>query len=69
MHWSDCSVNNSPAYEPGPCDCGWELAIVRARIKELNVISWKLEARIFKLGREEETVKARLSEIQQEKWD
>ena len=21
-HWSDCSVNNAPAYEPGPCDCG-----------------------------------------------
>ena len=21
-HWSDCAVNNGPAYEPGPCDCG-----------------------------------------------
>jgi len=23
MHWSDCAVHNAPAYEPGPCDCGW----------------------------------------------
>ena len=21
-HWSDCAVHNSPAQEPGPCDCG-----------------------------------------------
>lgn len=21
-HYSDCAVNNGPAYEPGPCDCG-----------------------------------------------
>ena len=21
-HWSDCSVNNGPAYPAGPCDCG-----------------------------------------------
>ena len=21
-HWSDCSVHNGPAMEPGPCDCG-----------------------------------------------
>jgi len=21
-HWSDCAVNNGPAYEPGECDCG-----------------------------------------------
>lgn len=21
-HWSDCAVNNGPALEPGPCDCG-----------------------------------------------
>ena len=23
-HKSDCAVNNGPAYEPGPCDCGAE---------------------------------------------
>ena len=22
VHWSDCSVYNAPAFEPGPCDCG-----------------------------------------------
>jgi len=22
MHYSDCSLHNAPAYEPGPCDCG-----------------------------------------------
>lgn len=21
-HWSSCAVNNAPALEPGPCDCG-----------------------------------------------
>lgn len=21
-HWSDCALNNGPALEPGPCDCG-----------------------------------------------
>lgn len=21
-HWSDCSVNNEPAYPSQPCDCG-----------------------------------------------
>ena len=21
-HYSDCAVNNGPALEPGPCDCG-----------------------------------------------
>jgi hypothetical protein len=21
-HWSDCAMNNGPAYEAGPCDCG-----------------------------------------------
>lgn len=26
MHWSDCAVYNAPAYEPGPCDCGWAKA-------------------------------------------
>lgn len=23
-HKSDCSVNNGPAYTPGPCDCGFD---------------------------------------------
>ncbi len=22
IHWSDCAVNNGPAYPAGPCDCG-----------------------------------------------
>ena len=22
LHRSDCAVNNGPAYESGPCDCG-----------------------------------------------
>lgn len=22
VHWSDCAVNNGPAYPAGPCDCG-----------------------------------------------
>lgn len=26
MHWSDCAVYNAPAYEPGPCSCGWAKA-------------------------------------------
>lgn len=21
-HWSDCAVNNEPAYPAGPCNCG-----------------------------------------------
>lgn len=21
-HWSDCVLHRTPAYEPGPCDCG-----------------------------------------------
>lgn len=24
QHASDCAVNNGPAYEAGPCDCGAE---------------------------------------------
>ena len=25
MHWSDCAVNNGPAYPAGECDCGaWQ---------------------------------------------
>jgi hypothetical protein len=24
LHWSDCAVNNGPAYPAGPCDCGVE---------------------------------------------
>ena len=25
-HWSDCSVNNEPAYPAGECDCGYAKA-------------------------------------------
>lgn len=22
-HWSDCAIYRAPAYEPGPCNCGY----------------------------------------------
>ncbi len=27
-HWSDCSIYNPPAYEPGPCDCGPKVKVL-----------------------------------------
>ena len=29
-HKSDCALHNAPAYEPKPCDCGGEKAMLQA---------------------------------------
>lgn len=38
LHWSDCSLNNGPAYESGPCDCGWAKA---------DTVWWRRLYRLF----------------------
>jgi hypothetical protein len=36
IHGSDCAVHNMPALPAGDCDCGFELARLRAENAELR---------------------------------
>ena len=38
IHYSDCAVNNGPAYPAGPCDCGMLEDPRDARIAELEML-------------------------------
>jgi hypothetical protein len=39
QHYSDCSVNNAPALEVGPCDCGGYVAVPSAVYTELLALA------------------------------
>ena len=35
QHTSDCATHNSPAYPPGPCDCGARTAELEQALRDL----------------------------------
>ena len=35
-HKSDCALHNAPAYEPKPCDCGGEKAMLSSLVELLR---------------------------------
>ena len=61
IHWSDCSFNNSPAYESGECDCGavkahsrwysylYHLFCIRV-VRYRNTLRWRIKKIFLKLS-------------------
>ena len=37
-HASDCAIHSAPAYAPGPCDCGLDLALDPAAHRPVSTL-------------------------------